>query len=138
MSKKLLVTKGVATRSNKLLVAPGITTKNKKLLVRKASLLVASLLLAPSPRAFHCEVLTAMSTESCSILAYHMDERHSPAIAPQHRAFASCFRCFTEASYPSRKPRTRLHGVLVVLLMVFMCILQPNSHNLSRLIENLI
>ena len=31
---KLLVTKGIATRSKKLLVAPGITTK-KKLLVTK-------------------------------------------------------------------------------------------------------
>ena len=32
-NKKLLATKGIATRSKMLLVAPGITTSNKKLLV---------------------------------------------------------------------------------------------------------
>ena len=33
--RKLLVTKGIATRSKKLLIAPGITTSNKKLLGAK-------------------------------------------------------------------------------------------------------
>ena len=31
-NKKLLVAKGIATRSKKLVVAPGLTTRNKKLL----------------------------------------------------------------------------------------------------------
>ena len=34
-NKKLLVTKGIASRSKKLLVAPGLTTSNKRLLVTK-------------------------------------------------------------------------------------------------------
>ena len=33
INKKLLVTKGIATRSKKLLVAPVITSSNKKLLL---------------------------------------------------------------------------------------------------------
>ena len=37
-NKKLLVTKGIATRSKKLLVAPNPTTSNKKLLIAKKTL----------------------------------------------------------------------------------------------------
>ena len=44
-SKKLLVTKGIASRSKKLLVAPGLTTRNKKLLGTSATLVVTGALL---------------------------------------------------------------------------------------------
>ena len=39
-NKKLLVTKGITTRSKDRLVAPGHAIRNKKLLVTSASLLV--------------------------------------------------------------------------------------------------
>ena len=48
VTKALLVTKGISSRSKKLLVAPGLTTSNKKLLGTKGinSLQVVFLLVA--------------------------------------------------------------------------------------------